>query len=385
MVIRRHGKVVPAFGVSPCFHRIHHKNSVDKLLVICAIAYAPTGNDPRSGGWGYKLLMSRAGGKVKAKKNTYKRVYNDDGTFHYPQIEENLIREKGKEYFENWEITGSREEKNGVKKFSLKKWLEEEYTPKVLALAQQIESETGKRVVIRDGWDNATPHKEKGLLTAIQERNDENGWLWKPQPPNSPLTNACDAGFFPALAKVVTAKQGLNNRSLYLSTERLWELLQSAWEEYPVEKIARLFVHQTQVAAAILQCNGGDDFVQEKNGLSYGVRKLTQPLMEGDEDEDYEPNLATLEAPTRKVVGVKVVEVIDGVNVDEVKQLKYPLPDVTEYNIDEYLAFDELQIIAGDFGDTDYDNFTEEQKERYNKFGEAFEVLSAIEYPNNDE
>ena len=95
-------------------------------------------------------------------------------------------------------------------------------------------------------------------------------------------------------------------RDRYLSTERLWELLQSAWEEYPVEKIARLFVHQTQVAAAILQCNGGDDFVQEKNGLSYGVRKLTQPLMEGDEDEDYEPNLATLEAPTRKVVGVKV-------------------------------------------------------------------------------
>ena len=107
--------------------------------------------------------------------------------------------------------------------------------------------------------------------------------------------------------------------------------------------------------------------------------------MEGDEDEDYEPNLATLEAPTRKVVGVKVVEVIDGVNVDEVKQLKYPLPDVTEYNIGQYLDFDELQIIAGDVGDTDYDNFTEEQKERYNKFGEAFEVLSAIEYPNNDE
>ena len=105
--------------------------------------------------------------------------------------------------------------------------------------------------------------------------------------------------------------------------------------------------------------------------------------MEGD--EDYEPDLATLEAPTRKVVGVKVVEAIDGVDVDKVKQLKYPLPDVTEYNIGQYLDFDELQIIAGDYGDTDYDNFTEEQKERYNKFGEAFEVLTAIEYPNDDD
>ena len=383
LVIRRHGKVVPELGVSPYHHRIHHKNSVDKLLVICAVGYAPIDNDPRSGGLGYKIQMSRAGGKVKAKKNTYKRVYRPDGTFHYPQIEENLIREKDKEYFDNWEITGSREEKNGVKKFSLKKWIEEVYTPRLLEVAQQIESDTGKRVVIRDSWDNATPHIEKGLRTAIKERNDGHGWLWVTQPPNSPLTNACDAGFFPALAKVVTGMQGLNNRSLYLSTERLWELLQSAWNEYPVEKIARLFVHQTQVAAAILQCNGGDDFVKERNGLSYGVRKVSQPLMEGD--EDYEPDLATLEAPTRKVVGVKVVEAIEGVDVDKVKQLKYSLPDVTEYNIGQYLDLDELQIIAGDFGDTDYDNFTAEQKERYNKFGEAFEVLSAIEYPNDDE
>jgi len=106
-------------------------------------------------------------------------------------------------------------------------------------------------------------------------------------------------------------------------------------------------------------------FCQERNGLSYGVGKVTQPLMEGD--EDYEPDLATLEAPTRKVVGVKVVEVIDGVDVDNVKQLKYPLPDVTEYNIGQYLDFDELQIIVGDFGDTDYDNFTEEQKESNGK------------------
>jgi hypothetical protein len=86
------------------------------------------------------------------------------------------------------------------------------------------------------------------------------------QPPNSPLTNTCDAGFFPALAKVVTGMQGLNNRGLYLTTEKLWELLQKGWNEYPEEKIARLFVHQTQVAAAILQCNGGDEFVQERNG-----------------------------------------------------------------------------------------------------------------------
>ena len=80
-----------------------------------------------------------------------------------------------------------------------------------------------------------------------------------------------------------------------------------------------------------------------------------------------------------------MVELIDGANVDSMKKLKYDLPNVDEYGIGEYLSFDELQIIAGDFGDTDYDNFTDEQKERYNKFGKAFEDMIATEYPDNDE
>lgn len=225
----------------------------------------------------------------------------------------------------------------------------------------------------------------KGLRTEIKERNDERGWLWNAAPPNNPLTSyeCVRCGLFPALAKAVTAMQGLNNRSLYLTTEKLWELLQKGWDEYPVEKIARLFIHLTQVAAAILECNGGDDFVKERNVLSYGFRKVTQPLME--DDENYTPNLATIEAPTRKVVGVKVCEVIEGVDVDEMKKLKYNLPNVDDYNISEYLDFDELQIIAGDFDDTDYDNFTDEQKESYNKFGKAFEDMSTIEYPTSDD
>jgi len=84
-----------------------------------------------------------------------------------------------------------------------------------------------------------------------------------------------------------------------------------------------------------------------------------------ENDEDYTRNLATMDAPeTRKVVGVKVVEMIEGVDVDKMKQLKYAVPNVSEYDIGEYLDFDELQIIAGDVGDTDYDNFTDEQKGR---------------------
>ncbi len=49
------------------------------------------------------------------------------------------------------------------------------------------------------------------------------------------------------------------------------------------------------------------------------------------------------------------------------KTLKYDLPNVDEYDIGEK----EFQIIPGDFGDTGYDNFIDEQKERNNKLLKA--------------
>ena len=46
------------------------------------------------------------------------------------------------------------------------------------------------------------------------------------------------------------------------------------------------------------------------------------------------------------------------------KTLWYGLPDMNEYDIGEYLDIDELEMIAGDFCDSDYDNFTEARNRR---------------------
>ena len=46
------------------------------------------------------------------------------------------------------------------------------------------------------------------------------------------------------------------------------------------------------------------------------------------------------------------------------KTLRYGLPDMNEYDIGEYLDIDELEMIAGDFCDSDYDNFTEARNRR---------------------
>ena len=49
LVKRVCNKCVPEFGRCPVFNRIHHKNSVEELLAICAVAIVPFNNDLRLG------------------------------------------------------------------------------------------------------------------------------------------------------------------------------------------------------------------------------------------------------------------------------------------------------------------------------------------------
>ena len=275
LVVRMNQKSVPTYGVKCVWNHIHHKNNIEKILCICAMAFLPNDNDMRKGGRAEKICMTRAGGMTKATRNTYKRVYNADGSYTYPAREGNILRVKGNEYYEAWEITGSKEiDSQGNKKFAITKWIQQHFIVALNNICQRIEHETGKKVHVRGQWDNASPHTEKNVLALIGNLFEQKGWVWTMQPPNSPLTNIMDAAIFPALAKLVSGYQGLHNGGRYLKGELLYEYVQKAWDNYPVEKIARSFVHHAQVAAAIHHCNGGDDFVKQKNGLHWNVRKV---------------------------------------------------------------------------------------------------------------
>ena len=168
LVLRMNGKICPSYGACPVFNRIHHKNNIDKLLLICAMAIVPHGNNLRKGGKTYKLSMARCGGMVEAKKDTYKRVYNDDGTYYYPKIPENQLRHAGQFYFENWEICGSKSSSaEGKGKYALTKWVDYEIVPALEDVCREVGTETGCRVHVRGQWDNAGLHKEKNLMKHI--------------------------------------------------------------------------------------------------------------------------------------------------------------------------------------------------------------------------
>ena len=373
LVVRMYGKVAPAFGCQPIYHRIHHKNSVDKILAICAVGIAPFENDLRKGGEAHKIEITRCGGMVEAQKDSFKRVYRDDGSYHYPKLPENRLREKGKEYFENWEITGSKEMHKKTRKFALTAWIRNNFMPKLVDLAQRLEQKYNKTIHIRGQWDNATPHKEKVLLRLIADLFGDLGWEWTTQPANTPLSNVMDAALFPALAKGVSKIQGLFHEGRYLQCEKLWEVLKQAWAKYPEDKIARSFVHHAQVAAAIYDCDGGDEFVRQHKGLSFGVRRVCRPYY-GENDTGEEMDLTSLAPRTlADAKGVVVEELEDGVDFDgEGRKLKYGVPDMREHDIEENMSFDSLHLICGDPGSVDYFNLPEAERERYDQFMEAY-------------
>ena len=113
-----------------------------------------------------------------------------------------------------------------------------------------------------------------------------------------------------------------------------------------------------QVAAAIYNCKGGDEFVQERKGLSFGVRKVCNPYYgDGEDGEEYTGlDLTSLNAsPLGVAKGVLVKEVIDGVDIDsrDATSLSYPLPDMSDKDIGKYLEYSELELIAADPEDDD--------------------------------
>eukprot|EP00978_Attheya_sp_CCMP212_P040236 scaffold217526_cov46-Attheya_sp.AAC.1 len=143
LVVRQHNKMVPFFGCIPDSHSVHHKSHIGKVMCLVTTAFAPHNNNFQTGGRSYKADCVRIGGMVKAKKDSYRRVYRNDGTYHYPRDPANILRRKGEEYFESWEIRGSNEGTERVPKWSLLKYKREHLREKLDALKQRIFHETG--------------------------------------------------------------------------------------------------------------------------------------------------------------------------------------------------------------------------------------------------
>ena len=96
------------------------------------------------GGEAVKISLVRAGRMEPAQKDSYRRVYKQDGTFHYPKEPENLLRKKGELYFKPLEITGSSEGTAKAPKFPLTKFWADTEIPNLEDACAKLEAKTGK-------------------------------------------------------------------------------------------------------------------------------------------------------------------------------------------------------------------------------------------------
>ena len=69
------------------YHTAFHKNYMDQVMFIVVNGFIPKDNDILgNGGRCVKVSCVPVGNYVAATKNSYKRVYNDDGSYGYPKI-----------------------------------------------------------------------------------------------------------------------------------------------------------------------------------------------------------------------------------------------------------------------------------------------------------
>ena len=82
--------------------------------------------------------------------------------------------------------------------------------------------------------------------------------------------------------------------------------------------------------------------MREHKGLSFGVRRVCRPCY-SDELVDEVSGLDLYSLTPCELMdaqGVVVKELVEGINKDAAKRLKYPVPDMREHDVGTYLSFD---------------------------------------------
>ena len=110
----------------------------------------------------------------------------------------------------------------------------------------------------------------------------ERGWVIFNQPSQSPVTNVHDACIFPMLSKYVSTQQALEYGSVLLKGEELYSTVKAVWDD-PRHCIAmsRAFAGHWQIVCSILTHEGDNNYLSDRGGLSFGVRKMFVADAEG--------------------------------------------------------------------------------------------------------
>ena len=285
-------------------------------------AFALNENDITKGGTPIMVDCVRIGKELPAKKDTYKRVYKENGTYHYPKLQQNQLRKKGELYFEPLNLTGSSEGTEDDPKVSLLHLYRDRIIPAIERKIVNRFSENGTiKVIIIKQEDGAGAHNDKRYLREMENIFAQKQWILFNQPPQSPITNVHDACIFPMLSKKVSAEQAATFGCTLLKGEELNKTVNKVWnDESNTQAIARAFAGHHQIVETIRRHEGDNKFLSQRGGLSFGVRRTFI------RDEDGTGVIPITMAP-RLDIETRTGHLL---NDHQVAGLKYPIPNVKE-------------------------------------------------------
>ena len=88
-------KFIENYDVGKGYHYAQNKNYIDQVMFIVVNVFVPKDNDLLgNGGRCIKVSCVPVGDYEKAKRNSYKRVYDDEEHYTYPHIPENMELKK---------------------------------------------------------------------------------------------------------------------------------------------------------------------------------------------------------------------------------------------------------------------------------------------------
>ena len=335
---RCYNKILTSIGLTNKHVYVRNKSHIEKEMYVVATAFIPhENNDLTKGGKAVPIACIRCGELEVAKEDSHKRVYQEDGTFKYPKIPENRLREAGKTYFKSLELTGSSLESRGKKKVSLLQFYREQIIPALEEKVVNQLSENGTvKVVIVKQEDNAGLHKERNYVYQLSEEFKKRDWIIFNQPPLSPALNVHDSCIFPLMSKQVSGEQAVLFGNRVLVGEELNRTIMSVWNnDDNLCAISRAFIHHTQVVNSVLHYKGGNDYLHKKGGLHFGVRKtfLNDKDGEGVSIFEYAPKM---EGETN--IGQAMSDRIE-------RGLRFEVPDVRDLFDNAKLQKDMLHIL----------------------------------------
>ena len=346
---RTNTKVLVEIGLLPHDYHVQHKNHIGKTMFVVVTAFVLHDNDITHGGFAVPIACVPVGKMVMASKDSYKRVYIN-GKARYPKYPENLIRKKGQLYFKACELTGSSEGTEKSPKMSLLNVYKNNVIPelrkKIFDVYGKNENGEDVKLVLVKQEDGAGTHQDKKYVKEMDRLwHDELGGIIFNQPSQSPVTNVHDACIFPMMSKCVSRDQANIFGAKLLKVEQLNETVLRVFNDRShLVAMGRAFAGHHQVVCAIMACNGDNNYLKERKGMSFGIRRTFVSTADGNgvqlaaddggvDDDDDDP------VPVGEGTGIEMLdlapnnysETVQGIIESEhriTKRLKYTPPDI---------------------------------------------------------